>query len=91
MKFLKPDIFKIMLLISILALPIFRENVPLENGSFTIERLSPILFYPIYIIQGEYFGLFMMICFATVVYLSISLLLAFLKKALAVLESLNIS
>jgi len=80
--FLKPHKINTIFTIIILALPILKERVPLEQGGFVVERYSPIVLVGSYIWLRDLYALILMLGFSLFVYITTSIGTVLLKKVL---------
>jgi len=78
--FLKPNKLNTILTFIVLALPILKERVPLEEGGFVIERYSPIVLIGSYVWLKELYVLILMLGFSLLVYIMASIGVALFGK-----------
>lgn len=78
--FLKPTWKNVGLTTLFFALPWFPERARDASGMIVSEaHFSPIILFPLYVMQSEWYGLFLMSCFALFIYIVVSLLLMPMK------------
>ena len=77
MKFdwLEPRYSNILLTLLILSLPIFSENVPLENGGSIVEKFIPMHITYTYLHMKDYIPFLQMVGFSFVVYIGVTLII----------------
>lgn len=77
---LKPRWPNTLLTLVILALPILRERVPLEEGGFVIERYSPLVLVGSYAWLKDWCALLLMLGFSLFVYVAASIAVFLFSK-----------
>ena len=78
--FLKPRWINTLLTLVILALPILRERVQLEEGGFEIVRYSPIVLLALYVWLKDWYPFLLMLGFSLFVYVVVSATITLLNK-----------
>ena len=69
---LKPTWLNILVTLGVLALPLFKERVPLEAGKFAVERYQPIVLLGVYIWTLDWQPIFLMLGYCLLVYIVVS-------------------
>jgi hypothetical protein len=70
--FLKPRWINILLTLIVLALPILREKVQLEDGGYVIARYSPLVLVGSYAWLKDWYPFLLMLGFSLFVYIATS-------------------
>lgn len=80
--FLKPRWINALLTLIILALPILRERVQLEEGGFVVVRYSPIVLVGSYAWLKDWYPFLLMLGFSLFIYVVVSATITLLNKLL---------
>jgi len=78
--FLKPRWINILLTLFVLALPILREKVLLEDGGYIIDRYSPLVLVGSYVWLKDWYPFLMMLGFSLFIYIVTSATITLFDK-----------
>jgi len=67
-RFLKPGILNLLLTLTILFLPIFRESATLPGGGQSVDFYQPIILFFVYIKLKEWYALYLISLFFLFIY-----------------------
>lgn len=78
--FLKPRAANLLITFVILFLPLIQERAPSELGGYSIVHYSPVFLLSAYLQMGEFQAILLMLGFALLIYLGLSVVLALISK-----------